>query len=164
MKSFVSFAVLLAITAAPIGLKAADNSPPPGFVALFNGKDFANWRVPPGDNGHWNIVDGVIDYDAESQAPGEAKGHRRVRRCQERGKQKQTEQQEERQSQGNSELPQAGLPPTRQQPRCQGRYRQDFQVGEVLAGQHYQWLNPLERSAHDQGQKSEKSPVDSTRE
>ncbi|RPH36035.1 MAG: DUF1080 domain-containing protein [Planctomycetota bacterium] len=41
---------------------------PPGFVSLFNGKDFAGWKVPEGDGGHWKIVDGVIDYDAESAA------------------------------------------------------------------------------------------------
>lgn len=50
---------------------AADNQPPPGFVALFNGKDFTNWKVPEGDNGHWKIMDGVIDYDAQSEAKGE---------------------------------------------------------------------------------------------
>ena len=50
---------------------AADNAPPPGFVALFNGKDLAGWRVPEGDGGHWKVVDGVIDYDAESQAKGD---------------------------------------------------------------------------------------------
>ena len=44
---------------------------PAGFVSLFNGKDFTGWRVPQGDNGHWRIVDGVIDYDAGSEAPGE---------------------------------------------------------------------------------------------
>lgn len=38
------------------------------FVSLFNGKDFANWVVPEGDNGHWKIVDGVIDYDAGSES------------------------------------------------------------------------------------------------
>ncbi len=38
------------------------------FVTLFNGKDFTNWKVPEGDNGHWKILDGVIDYDAESEA------------------------------------------------------------------------------------------------
>jgi len=37
-------------------------------VSLFNGKDFTNWRLPEGDNGHWKILDGVIDYDAESEA------------------------------------------------------------------------------------------------
>ncbi|MEX1241940.1 MAG: DUF1080 domain-containing protein [Cyclobacteriaceae bacterium] len=41
---------------------------PDGFVSLFNGKTFANWKVPEGDNGHWKILNGVIDYDAESEA------------------------------------------------------------------------------------------------
>jgi len=41
---------------------------PDGFTTLFNGKDFTNWKVPVGDNGHWKILDGVIDYDAESEA------------------------------------------------------------------------------------------------
>jgi hypothetical protein len=50
---------------------AADNTPPPGFTALFNGKDFTGWRVPAGDNGHWKVLDGVIDYDALSEAPGD---------------------------------------------------------------------------------------------
>jgi len=36
---------------------------PEGYTSLFNGKDFTNWAVPEGDNGHWKIVDGVIDYD-----------------------------------------------------------------------------------------------------
>jgi hypothetical protein len=39
-----------------------------GFTSLFNGRDFTGWKVPAGDNGHWRIVDGVIDYDAESEA------------------------------------------------------------------------------------------------
>ncbi|MBM3835329.1 MAG: DUF1080 domain-containing protein [Verrucomicrobia bacterium] len=50
---------------------AADNQPPPGFTALFNGRDFANWKVPEGDNGHWKIIEGVIDYDAESESKGD---------------------------------------------------------------------------------------------
>jgi hypothetical protein len=41
---------------------------PDGFTPLFNGRDFTGWKVPAGDNGHWRIVDGVIDYDAESEA------------------------------------------------------------------------------------------------
>jgi hypothetical protein len=41
---------------------------PPGFTSLFNGRDLTGWRVPAGDNGHWRIVDGVIDYDAASEA------------------------------------------------------------------------------------------------
>lgn len=50
---------------------AGDVEPPDGFTALFNGRDFTNWKIPEGDNGHWKIVDGVIDYDAESEAAGD---------------------------------------------------------------------------------------------
>jgi len=50
---------------------AGENEPPPGFVSLFNGKDFSNWQVPEGDNDHWKILDGVIDYDAASEAPAD---------------------------------------------------------------------------------------------
>lgn len=42
--------------------------PPPGFVALFNERDLSGWRVPEGDNGHWKVLDGMIDYDAASEA------------------------------------------------------------------------------------------------
>jgi hypothetical protein len=48
---------------------AAD--PPPGFTSIFDGHDLAGWEVPAGDNGHWKVVDGVIDYDAASEATGE---------------------------------------------------------------------------------------------
>ncbi len=50
---------------------AADNEPPAGFTALFNGRDFSGWKIPDGDNSHWKIVDGVIDYDAASEAKGD---------------------------------------------------------------------------------------------
>ena len=50
--------------------RGADNTAPEGFVSLFNGKDFTGWKVPEGDDGHWKVVDGVIDYDAGSQAKG----------------------------------------------------------------------------------------------
>ena len=43
----------------------------PDFVPLFNGRDLAGWKIPAGDNGHWRVVNGVIDYDAESEAAGE---------------------------------------------------------------------------------------------
>ena len=69
LKSFTltSLAALLTLSVA----RAADNEPPPGFVSLFNGRDFTGWTVPAGDNGHWKIVDGVIDYDARSEAVGD---------------------------------------------------------------------------------------------
>jgi hypothetical protein len=57
----------LALGAAPAG--AADA--PAAFASLFNGRDLAGWKVPAGDGGHWKVVDGVIDYDAESQATGD---------------------------------------------------------------------------------------------
>ena len=41
---------------------------PEGFVSLFNGHDLSGWKVPPGDNGHWKVKDGVIDYDAQSES------------------------------------------------------------------------------------------------
>ncbi len=53
------------------GLPLAQNIPPEGFVSLFNGKDLSGWRIPEGDNGHWRVVDGVMDYDAGSEAPGD---------------------------------------------------------------------------------------------
>lgn len=49
----------------------ADDPVPPGFVPLFNGVDFTGWKVPEGDNGHWRVLDGVIDYDAQSEASGD---------------------------------------------------------------------------------------------
>ena len=47
---------------------AQNNTAPEGYTTLFNGKDFSGWKVPEGDNGHWKIINGVIDYDAESEA------------------------------------------------------------------------------------------------
>jgi hypothetical protein len=44
---------------------------PAGFTPLFNGRDLSGWTVPAGDNGHWKVLDGVIDYDAQSEAKGE---------------------------------------------------------------------------------------------
>jgi hypothetical protein len=58
--------ILLSLLALSAAAFAADD----GFTPLFNGKDFANWVVPEGDNGHWKVIDGVIDYDACSEAPG----------------------------------------------------------------------------------------------
>ena len=61
----------LSSLAAPIPALGADNQPPPGFIALFNGRDLSGWKVPQGDNGHWKVIEGVIDYDAESDAKGD---------------------------------------------------------------------------------------------
>ena len=55
-------------------LTAAVQAAPPageGWEPLFNGKDLAGWKVPEGDGGHWKVIDGVIDYDAQSEAKGD---------------------------------------------------------------------------------------------
>jgi hypothetical protein len=52
---------------APFGVAQSED----GFESLFNGRDLTGWKVPEGDNGHWRVVDGVIDYDAQSEAPGD---------------------------------------------------------------------------------------------
>lgn len=57
--------VLLVSCAGGAGLRP----PEEGFVSLFNGRDLTGWVVPEGDNGHWRVVDGVIDYDARSESP-----------------------------------------------------------------------------------------------
>jgi hypothetical protein len=43
----------------------------PQYEVLFNSKDLTGWKVPEGDNGHWKVVDSVIDYDARSEAKGD---------------------------------------------------------------------------------------------
>src|SRR5262249_58991005 len=55
---------LLALAAPP------DSASEAGFIPLFDGKDLTQWTIPEGDNKHWKILDGVIDYDARSEAPG----------------------------------------------------------------------------------------------
>jgi hypothetical protein len=54
---------------AAMGVPSA-HAAPPGYdwQPLFNGHDLSGWKVPEGDGGHWKVVDGVIDYDAQSQA------------------------------------------------------------------------------------------------
>ncbi len=69
MKSFCFTAVIMIMS---ISLLAQDSDKeikiPDGFVSLFNGKNMVNWKLPAGDNGHWKVINGVIDYDAESEA------------------------------------------------------------------------------------------------
>src|SRR5688500_14977699 len=60
---------LTALCAALLG--PAVSAQQPTFVSLFNGKDLSGWKIPEGDNGHWKVVDGVIDYDAQSEAKGD---------------------------------------------------------------------------------------------
>lgn len=68
VRTCVGGLLLLSVVVA-IGLAASqDSGAPAGFKPLFNGQDFSGWKVPQGDNGHWKVIDGVIDYDARSEA------------------------------------------------------------------------------------------------
>jgi hypothetical protein len=58
---FTAFAAAL-VAAAAAG--AADD----GFVPLFDGKDLSAWVVPEGDNGHWKVAGGIIEYDGKSES------------------------------------------------------------------------------------------------
>ena len=60
--------ILALLAGTGLVLYADDSGAPEGFTSLFNGKDLSGWKVPTGDNGHWKVVDGVIDYDARSEA------------------------------------------------------------------------------------------------
>lgn len=54
-------------------LGVAGGAQAPAFAPLFNGKDLSGWKIPAGDNGHWKVVDGVIDYDASSESSADDK-------------------------------------------------------------------------------------------
>ncbi len=67
MKKLVTMATMLAI----MGFCFAQDQyiyEEMGYSSLFNGEDLSGWIVPEGDNGHWSVIDGVIDYDARSEA------------------------------------------------------------------------------------------------
>ena len=63
--------VPLLVAGALVAVMAAAIEGADDFVSLFNGRDLSGWKIPAGDNGHWRVVDGVIDYDAESEASGD---------------------------------------------------------------------------------------------
>lgn len=54
-----AFAIALALTSSLTAAKKED-----GFVRLFNGKDFSGWKLPDKEHS-WQVVDGVIDYEAK---------------------------------------------------------------------------------------------------
>ena len=61
------FALVLVTGVLASGGRVAAEAPA-GFESLFDGRSFTGFKVPGGDGGHWKIVDGVIDYDARSEA------------------------------------------------------------------------------------------------
>lgn len=69
LPSKICLTVVLSLAAFASTASAAADAP--DFTPLFNGTSFDGWIVPSGDNGHWKIAGGVIDYDAQSEAPGD---------------------------------------------------------------------------------------------
>jgi len=55
------------------------SNPPPevcakldeGFRSLYNGLDLRGWKQVPGNQGHWQAKDWILDYDGKSEAEGE---------------------------------------------------------------------------------------------
>ena len=81
--------IVAIILAASMTGQAKDNTPPDGFVALFNGKDLTGWQglveLPQRSKDpekyaaqikaanekylpHWSVKDGVINYDGKGQS------------------------------------------------------------------------------------------------
>jgi hypothetical protein len=92
----VAFA-LVVVSVGTAGEKKKDNTPPPGFTALFNGKDLTNWQglVPLNQRmkmtpeqykeavqkanekflPHWKIINGVLTYDGKGNSLQTAKDY-----------------------------------------------------------------------------------------
>ncbi|MFO0959440.1 MAG: DUF1080 domain-containing protein [Isosphaeraceae bacterium] len=71
MRMACRFASLQALAWLLFAAGPASRAQDDGFLPLFDGKNLDQWTIPEGDNGHWKVVDGVIDYDARSEAPGD---------------------------------------------------------------------------------------------
>lgn len=91
MKCLLPLVAALALFTAPSFGIAADNTPPEGFKALFNGKDLAGWKGLVGSpvtrakmskdelakaqeeadqrmRDHWKVVDGVLIFDGQGDS------------------------------------------------------------------------------------------------
>jgi hypothetical protein len=56
----------VALLAATLGSVIAAEAPA-GFTVLFNGRDLSGWRVEGDAASHWQVRDGVIDYDGKGK-------------------------------------------------------------------------------------------------
>ena len=68
-------ALLIAGALLGVGADAPANTPPPGFTALFNGKDLTNWKDEGKAKGHWSVKDGVLHYDGMGDSLPTAKDY-----------------------------------------------------------------------------------------
>jgi hypothetical protein len=62
-------AVVFALTAGLVLAedKKAENTPPEGFTALFNGKDLTGFKASEQQGKHWTVKDGVLDLNPEGK-------------------------------------------------------------------------------------------------
>ncbi|MEO6808649.1 MAG: DUF1080 domain-containing protein [Isosphaeraceae bacterium] len=68
----------LALTVTLLGADDLEalNTPPPGFIALFNGKDLSHWRQDENDaKTHWTVKDGILHYDGKGNSLRTAKDY-----------------------------------------------------------------------------------------
>lgn len=70
MRSLLTIALALTLLHPSLSNAAPDETPA-GFHSIFNGTNLTDWLIPEGDNGHWKVLDGVIDYDSQSEAKGD---------------------------------------------------------------------------------------------
>ena len=99
MRVLLSAGLTLAfLTSGPVTVRAADNTPPEGFVALFNGRDLTGWKGLVGspksrakmtpeqlaeaqkkaDEGmrqHWKVEDGALVFDGKGRSLCTAKDY-----------------------------------------------------------------------------------------
>jgi hypothetical protein len=67
-----AWALVGALLLAAGGLSvAADGDVPEGFTPLFNGKDLSGWKLPPGEEVHWKVHDGILDHDGRAEGKGQ---------------------------------------------------------------------------------------------
>jgi len=98
MRALVCVGLSCLIVLAADSSQAADNTPPEGFVALFNGKDLTGWKGLVGNpktraemspeklaeaqkkadermRAHWKVVDGVLVFDGKGKSLCTAKDY-----------------------------------------------------------------------------------------
>ena len=88
LKTGIALLTLCLLSTAAIAQETKDNTPPPGFTALFNGKDLTNWqglieihkraKMSPEERAkaqkavndkqlpHWKVENGVLVYDGKA--------------------------------------------------------------------------------------------------
>jgi Domain of Unknown Function (DUF1080) len=69
------YAILLAAALPALAADGPLNTPPPGFTALFNGKDLTGWNDEGKPKGHWTVKDGILHYDGKGDSLKTAKDY-----------------------------------------------------------------------------------------